>query len=193
MPLPSPSPRTPAEVHLHVVVMGVSGTGKSTLARALGTELGLTMGEGDEHHPPANVAKMAAGHPLDDADRAPWLAALADWTARRHEAGQGTVLTCSALRRPYRDVLRAAVPEETLFVHLTGSADVLSSRITARMTGREHFMPPSLLESQLRTLEPLEDDEVGGMVDCDLPLDLVVTDAVTLVRRLSPGGSSGPA
>jgi gluconokinase len=167
--------------HLHVVVMGVSGTGKSTIGQALATELEVTYGEGDDHHPAANRAKMAAGTPLDDADRWPWLESLAAWTREQHDAGLATVLTCSALRRAYRDVLRAAVPEQTVFVHLVGSAEVLASR----MAQRTHFMPPALLESQLRTLEPLEDDEAGGMVDVDLPVHLVVRDAVALVRRLS--------
>ncbi|MFC5730769.1 MULTISPECIES: gluconokinase [Nocardioides] len=167
--------------HLHVVVMGVSGTGKSTVARALSTELDLVMTDGDDHHPVANIAKMASGTPLDDADRARWLAALARWTEERHAADEPTVLTCSALRRRYRDVLRAAVPEPTIFVHLAGSTEVLAGR----MADRSHFMPPTLLDSQLRTLEPLEDDEIGGMVDTDLALDSVVRDAVTLVQRAS--------
>ena len=171
----------PADRHVHVVVMGVSGTGKSTVGRAVAAELGLTYGEGDDHHPADNIAKMAAGVPLDDADRAPWLEVLAGWTREQHDVGRPTLLTCSALRRTYRDVLRGAVPEPTVFVHLAGSAELLASR----MARRTHFMPPALLESQLRTLEPLEDDEVGGMVDTDLALTEVVADAVGLVRRLT--------
>ena len=167
--------------HLHVVVMGVAGTGKSTVARAVADDLDLLMADGDDLHPPANIAKMAAGHPLDDGDRGPWLEALAEWTARAHEADRPTALACSALRRSYREVLRGAVPEPTIFVHLAGSQEVLASR----MANRTHFMPPSLLGSQLRTLEPLEDDEVGGMVDTDLALDEVVRDAVAMVRRLA--------
>ncbi|WP_435771118.1 gluconokinase [Nocardioides sp. SYSU DS0651] len=167
--------------HLHVVVMGVAGTGKSTVTHALADRLELVVTDGDDHHPPANVAKMAAGVPLDDDDREPWLAALARWTAAGHAADRPTALACSALRRRHRDVLRSAVPEPTVFVHLAGSQEVLASR----MANRTHFMPPALLESQLRTLEPLEDDEVGGMVDTDLPLDAVVRDAVALVGRLS--------
>lgn len=167
--------------HVHVVVMGVSGTGKSTVGRAVASELGVTYGEGDDHHPAANLAKMAAGVPLDDADRAPWLATLATWTRGQHDDDRSTVLTCSALRRTYRDVLRAAVPEPTVFVHLAGSAEVLATRVA----DRTHFMPPALLDSQLRTLEPLEDDEVGGMVDTDLPLATVVADALALVRRVT--------
>lgn len=168
--------------HRHVVVMGVSGTGKSTVARALAAELGLVLTEGDDHHPPANVAKMSAGTPLTDDDRAPWLADLATWTARHHEAGTATVLTCSALRRTYRDVLRGAVPEPTVFVHLVGSRAVL----VERMERREHFMPSSLLDSQFATLEPLEADEAGGVVDTDLPVERVVADAVRLVTSAMP-------
>lgn len=165
--------------HLHVVVMGVAGTGKSTVARALADDLGLVMTDGDDHHPAANIEKMSAGVPLDDADRAPWLAALARWTTLRHRADDATILTCSALKRSYRDVLRAAVPEPTVFVHLAGSADVLATR----MAGRSHFMPPTLLDSQLRILEPLEDDEDGGMVDTDLPVEVVVRDALQVIGR----------
>ena len=169
--------------HLHVVVMGVAGTGKSTIAQAISAELGLAMTEGDDHHPRANIEKMSAGIPLDDEDRAPWLATLAEWTAERHREDRATVLTCSALRRRYRDVLRGAVPEPTVFVHLVGSPEVLAERMAAR----DHFMPPSLLESQFATLEHLGPDEAGDAVDVDRPLDLVVPDAVALVRRLAPG------
>lgn len=165
--------------HHHVVVMGVSGTGKSTVAQALAAELGLELTEGDDHHPASNVAKMRAGTALTDEDRAPWLADLADWTTRQHDVGAATVLTCSALRRAYRDVLRGAVPEPTVFVHLVGTRAVLVDR----MDRREHFMPASLLDSQFATLEQLDPDEAGGVVDTDLALDRVVTDAVALVTR----------
>lgn len=168
--------------HRHVVVMGVSGTGKSTVAQALAAELDLVLTEGDDHHPPANVAKMSDGIPLTDEDRAPWLADLAAWTSRHHAAGVSTVLTCSALRRHYRDVLRSAVPEPTVFVHLMGSRAVLVDR----MEHRDHFMPASLLDSQLATLEQLEPDETGGVVDTDLPVDRVVADAVALVAGAVP-------
>ncbi|HWI44022.1 MAG TPA: gluconokinase [Nocardioides sp.] len=171
---PAATPR-----HRHVVVMGVSGTGKSTVGRALATRLGMTYGEGDDLHPAANIAKMAAGVPLDDADRAPWLAALAAWTSAQHEQGRSTVLTCSALRRSYRDLLRSAVPERTVFVHLVAPADVL----TARMASRTHFMPPSLLSSQLRTLEPLGADEAGSIVDVTRTIEQVVDDAAAVVEQ----------
>lgn len=142
----------------HVVVMGVSGSGKTTVAAELARRTGATFAEGDDFHPPENVAKMSAGTPLDDEDRWPWLEALAAWTA---EQDGPTVLTCSALKRSYRDVLRAADPA-TYFLHVHADPEVLHRRVEAR---RGHYMPPSLLQSQLDTLEPLEEDERGEVVD----------------------------
>lgn len=168
-------------MHQHVVVMGVSGTGKSTVAQALAERLGLVLTEGDDHHPASNVEKMRAGTPLTDEDRAPWLAELADWTARRHEAGEATVMTCSALRRRYRDVLRGAVPEPTVFVHLVGTRELLSER----MSHRDHFMPVTLLDSQFATLEDLEDDEAGDTVDTGLELNEVIDRAVEIIRGVA--------
>ena len=144
----------------HLVFMGVSGSGKSTVAGAVHERLGWDLAEGDDFHPPANVEKMAAGRPLDDEDRRPWLEALATWTRERDAAGTPTLMTCSALRRSYRDVLRGG-GERTFFVHLHGDPGLLLER----MGGRDHFMPPSLLESQLDILEPLADDEAGLVVD----------------------------
>lgn len=144
-----------------VVVMGVTGSGKTTVATELARRLDWDFTEGDDHHPPANVAKMRAGIPLDDADRLPWLRELAAWIGEHEQAGRSCVLTCSALRRSYRDVLRGA-GARVRFVHLTGSPELLAQRIGSR-TG--HFMPPSLLASQLSTLEPLQPDEDGVAVD----------------------------
>ncbi len=158
----------------HVVVMGVAGTGKSTVARALAERLGWPFGEGDDLHPAANVAKMAAGIPLEDADRWPWLDAIAAWTAEQAAAGNSTIVTCSALRRTYRDRLRAAAPG-TVFVHLVGSPALLAERMTAR---KDHFMPTSLLGSQLETLEPLEADEPGFTVDVELPAAAIVDEVL---------------
>jgi len=141
-----------------VVVMGVSGSGKSTVGGLLAQRLGVPYAEADDFHPPANVAKMAAGHPLDDADRAPWLDAIAGWITDRH--GEGGVVSCSALRRRYRDRLRKAAPA-LFFVHLDGPEELIASRLTAR-TG--HFMPAGLLRSQLDALEPLEPDEAGAVI-----------------------------
>ncbi|GAB3683328.1 gluconokinase [Angustibacter aerolatus] len=161
------SPRSPL-----LVVMGVSGSGKTTTGEALAARLGLDYADADGFHPPANVAKMAAGHPLDDADRAPWLRAIGTWLAE-HD-GVGGVVTCSALRVTYRDVLRQAAPRLRL-VHVSASREVLRERVGAR---RGHFMPPELLDSQLATLEPLAEGEHGVTVDVGQPVDAVVDDAL---------------
>ena len=151
---------------LHLVFMGVSGSGKSTVARAVQERLGWEMAEGDDFHPPENVAKMREGTPLTDADRKGWLESLSEWAAERDAKGQPTIMACSALRRAYRDVLRRG-GESTFFVHCTGDKHMLLDRMNAR----EHFMPPSLLESQLDTLEPLQPGEAGMDVDPALPVD----------------------
>lgn len=136
-----------------VVMMGVSGAGKSTIARRLADDLGWDFAEGDELHPPANVAKMAAGQPLTDADRRPWLEAVASWIDGEIVSGRHGVITCSALKRSYRDLLRRP---QVLFVYLSVSRAELERRLRTR-TG--HYMPASLLDSQLATLEPPEVDE----------------------------------
>jgi carbohydrate kinase (thermoresistant glucokinase family) len=163
------------EVTPHLVFMGVSGSGKSTIARAAQERLGWEFAEGDDFHPPENVAKMAEGTPLTDADRWGWLESLAVWTAERDARDEPTIITCSALRRAYRDVLRRG-GAGTFFVHSTGDKHL----ILDRMNAREHFMPPSLLESQLDVLEPLGADEDGMDVDPALPVDRMV--AMVLAR-----------
>jgi gluconokinase len=163
---------------LHVVVMGVSGCGKTTVAERLRDGLGLTFAEGDAHHPKANVDKMASGQPLTDEDRQPWLEALVAWTREREAEGDSTVLSCSALKRRYRDVLREADPE-TFFVHLHADFDVLAER----MRRRAHFMPLSLLESQFDTLEPLADGELGVRIDVAPPVEEVVAGAEAAIRQ----------
>ncbi|WP_327115186.1 gluconokinase [Nocardia sp. NBC_01730] len=155
-----------------IVVMGVSGSGKSTVGTRLADALGIEYAEGDDFHPAANVAKMAAGTPLDDADRAPWLDAVAAWMTEHTE--QGGVVSCSALKRSYRDRLRAAVPE-AFFVHLAVPRIELARRMTGR---RGHFMPPNLLDSQLAALEPLAADENGITIDAARTPEDLVTDAV---------------
>jgi gluconokinase len=148
-----------------VVVMGVSGSGKTTVGEALADAIGVTFVDGDSLHPQANVAKMAAGIPLDDADRAPWLDAIGRGLAAGH-----VVVACSALKRAYRDRLRAAAPHLEL-VFLQGSRELLAGRMAHRPG---HFMPASLLDSQLDTLEPPTADEDPLTVDVELPLDELV-------------------
>jgi carbohydrate kinase (thermoresistant glucokinase family) len=161
--------------------MGVAGSGKTTVAFAVGAVLGSEVIDGDDFHPAVNVEKMRAGIPLTDEDRQPWLVALAALVAQQHVRRTSTVLACSALRRSYRDILRAAAPVgETVSLLL----EVNEASLRARMHERTgHYMPVSLLESQLETLEPLEPDELGVVIDASRPLDAVVADAVAEIRR----------
>jgi gluconokinase len=158
----------------HLVVMGVAGSGKSTVARLLAQRLGWPCAEGDDFHPAANVARMAAGTPLTDDDRWPWLRAIAAWIGERDEAGTSSVVTCSALKRSYRDVL-AAAGGRVRFVHLVGDPALLAERVGRRT---DHFMPSSLLPSQLATLEPLAPDEDGVVVDIGASPEAVADDAL---------------
>ena len=144
------------------VVMGVAGSGKSTIGTALARALGVTYVEGDAHHPPENVKRMAAGIPLTDEDRAGWLRSLAMQVRAAKAAGRGLVIACSALKRAYRDILRAEAPD-LRFVFLRGDGALLAERLASR---RGHFMPTSLLESQLATLE--EPDPVEDAWVCDI-------------------------
>lgn len=165
---------------LHVVFMGVSGTGKSAIGHPVSQALGLVWAEGDDFHPQSNIDKMSSGVPLTDEDRWPWLRELAKWTAEHADRGESTGLACSALRRPYRDILREGAPD-TVFVHLAGTAGT----ILERMNSREHFMPTSLLDSQFDTLEALEPDERGILVDIDQPLELIIADVTERLRGLA--------
>ncbi|MEU2750906.1 gluconokinase [Streptomyces collinus] len=142
-----------------VVVMGVAGTGKTTIGPLLAARLGVPYAEGDDFHPPANIAKMSAGTPLTDEDRLPWLDAIGAWAQER--ARLGGVVSCSALKRSYRDRLRAAAPG-VVFVHLTGDRALIEDRMSHR---QGHFMPTALLDSQFATLQPLAADEAGVGVD----------------------------
>src|SRR5947199_8774855 len=140
-----------AEPVVSVVVMGVTGSGKTTVATELARRLGWEFTEGDDHHPAANVAKMREGIPLDDDDRRPWLLELAGWIGAHEAEGRSCVLTCSALRRRYRDVLRDGHPS-VWFAHVAGSQELITERVSAR-TG--HYMPSTLVASQYGTLERL--------------------------------------
>ncbi|OJZ74604.1 gluconate kinase [Mycobacterium paraffinicum] len=150
-----------------VVVMGVSGSGKSTVGVALAQRLGVPFVDADALHPPANIAKMAAGEPLDDDDRRPWLDKVGEWLAGHRDGG---VVSCSALKRKYRDQLRTHCPEVE-FLHLAGSPALIGARLAAR-TG--HFMPPALLRSQFDALQPLGADEAGAIVDVGQGVDGII-------------------
>ena len=165
----------------HLVVMGVAGCGKSTVAKALQERLGWIVAEGDDYHPASNIAKMSSGIPLSDEDRWPWLDTIAAWTAEQDRAGLPTIVTCSALRRVYRDRLRAA-PGRTVFVHLTGTPELLTARMPART---DHFMPPTLLPSQLATLEPLQADEEAIVIDIDRSIDEIAEVAISQLHLAS--------
>ena len=161
-----------------LVLMGVAGSGKSSVMAALEARLGWPALEGDSLHPPSNVAKMAAGVPLTDADRAPWLDAIGRWIDEREAKRRSALVTCSALRRSYRDRLREGHPS-VWFVHLAATPDVLA----ARMAQREgHFMPVSLLASQLATLEPLTPDEPGTTIEAIGSPDEIATRIVESLR-----------
>jgi gluconokinase len=151
-----------------VVTMGVSGSGKSTVGVALAQHLRVPFADADDFHPPANIAKMSAGQPLDDSDRHPWLESVGEWLAAHAESGG--VMSCSALKRTYRDQLRHHAPYVD-FLHLHGSRAVIGRRQSSRPG---HFMPAALLDSQFATLEPLAPDERGLVVDVDTDVDAIV-------------------
>ncbi|WP_144674618.1 gluconokinase [Arthrobacter sp. U41] len=170
----------------HLVVMGVAGSGKSTIAAALSQQLGWACAEADEFHPQTNIQKMSQGIPLQDEDRWPWLQQIQNWMTTQAKAGKSTVLTCSALKQRYRQLL-AQAEGRVLFLHLHGEADLIGQR----MQGREgHFMPPTLLPSQLATLEPLSDDELAtGSLRLDIsksPEELVSTIVASLMLPAAP-------
>jgi gluconokinase len=153
-----------------LVVTGVSGSGKTTLGAALAQRLRVPFADADDFHPPHNIAKMSAGVPLDDHDREPWLAAMAAWLAEHGDSGG--VLTCSALKRRYRDVLAGP---GIRFVQLVGDIEVVRRRVAGRPA---HFMPESLVASQFADLEPLEPDEHGTALDLDRDVDQLVEDCL---------------
>ena len=150
-----------------IVVIGVSGSGKSTVGAALAQRLRVPFVDADTLHPAANIAKMTAGEPLDDDDRHPWLEKVGEWLA---DHGTGGVASCSALKRKYRDVLRAHCPRAE-FLHLRGSPELISARLAARSG---HFMPAALLPSQFDALEPLGADEHGVTVDAGQDVNVII-------------------
>ena len=160
-----------------LVVMGVSGSGKSTIADRLANRLGWTFEDGDRFHPASNVAKMSAGHPLSDEDRWPWLQAIADEIDRLGAAGERAVIACSALKRAYRDILVHG-RNDVRIVFLSGSQQLIAGRLAAR---KGHFMPPGLLDSQFATLEPPDRSENPVTVSIDASVDTIVDD---IIRQL---------
>ncbi len=164
------SPNHPFHLPRRWVVMGVSGCGKSEIGHRLAERLGIEHFEGDDDHPPANIAKMAAGIPLDDSDRREWLQILQARIRNAAANGKGLVLSCSALKRRYRDILRGG-DADLFFVHLAGSRELIAQRMQARAN---HFMPVSLLDSQFRDLEPLQADEHGMQVDIANPPEALI-------------------
>ncbi len=158
-----------------IVIMGVSGCGKSSVGAALSGALGIPYRDGDDLHPPANVAKMRAGEALTDADRWPWLDRVAGELARLAPV----IVGCSALRRSYRDRIRAGAGGPVCFVHLAGSREVIAARMAARSG---HFMPTSLLDSQFATLEPPGPDEAAITIDIDQPMERLVADVLRQLK-----------
>lgn len=165
-----------------LVVMGVTGSGKTTIGTQLAGTLGWPYAEADDFHPRSNVDKMAAGTPLDDEDRRPWLHAIAQWLDQRQQAGEPCVVSCSALKRVYRDLLRDGRPHVRI-VYLHGEPELLRARLEAR---QGHYMKASMLESQLATLEPPAADENVVVVDIDSSPEHIVDRA--LQQLISTGG-----
>jgi gluconokinase len=161
-----------------LIVMGVSGSGKSTVASRLAERLGWTFEDGDRFHPKSNVEKMRAGHPLTDEDRWPWLEAIADEIDRVCKAGGRVVIACSALKHAYRDVLLRG-RDDVRFVFLNGGQALIAERLARR---KGHFMPPGLLDSQFKTLEPPETDERPITVSIDAPVETIINNIIAQVR-----------
>ena len=177
------TPATAPGLPRRVVVMGVSGCGKSTVGAAAAAHMGWRFVEGDSLHPPENVAKMAAGQALDDEDRAGWLGTLAAELAQARSAGQGLVVSCSALKRAYRDRLRGGDPD-TLFVYLAGEQSLIASRMAAR---QHEYMPASLLQSQFATLQPPDPDEQALCLSIlDVPAQITLSIAQHLQAQACP-------
>jgi gluconokinase len=172
------------EIPCALVVMGVSGSGKSTIANKLAERLGWSYEDADTFHPASNVAKMRAGHPLTDEDRRPWLQAIADEIDRVCRSGEHAVIACSALKRAYRDILMHG-QNNVRIVYLKGPEELIANRLSLR---KDHFMPSGLLASQFKTLEPPDASENPVTVSIDAPVDTIVDDIVRQLR-LSPAHS----
>lgn len=162
-----------------IVVMGVSGAGKTTIAEALAERLGYTCRDADEFHPPSNIAKMSAGTPLTDDDRWPWLRAIAAAIDEAGKTGKPMVVTCSALKHAYRDVLLHG-RDDVVFAYLKGSRELIAARLKQR---KGHFMPPALLDSQFATLEEPRPDEPVITLDIDHPVNEIVDTLVATLQR----------
>ena len=175
---------SPERAVRQIIVMGVSGVGKSTIAVGICEATGWPLAEGDDFHPESNVAKMRAGTPLTDEDRWPWRRAIGTWMDEQVAAGRSAVVTCSALRRPYRDLLRGGRPEVE-FCHLVAEPDLVGDRLSRR---GGHFMPSSLLPSQYATLEPLEPDEPGVPISVEGPVAVVLDRALSALGVAAPEG-----
>jgi gluconokinase len=165
-----------------LVIMGVSGSGKTTIADKLAERLGWPCEDGDKYHPKSNVEKMSAGHPLTDEDRWPWLNAIADEIGRVCEAGGHVVVACSALKRTYRNVLLRG-RDDVRIVFLNGTQKLIADRLLLR---KDHFMPPGLLDSQFKTLEIPRPDENAIDVSIDASVDAIVDN---IIRNLTPGAA----
>jgi gluconokinase len=174
------------EIPCALVVMGVSGSGKSTIADKLAERLNWSYEDGDEFHPASNVAKMNSGQPLTDEDRWPWLQGIADEIDRVCKAGEHAVIACSALKRVYRDVLVRG-RHDVRIIFLRGTQELIASRLNLR---KGHFMPPDLLASQFKTLEPPGTDENPVTVSIDASVDAIVDDIVRQLG-LGPAGAKG--
>ncbi len=183
----SDAPKSPAARSLQaqiIVLMGVSGCGKSTIGAALSEQLGWPFRDADTFHPASNVAKMSRGLPLTDEDRAPWLAAIAAWIDEQGARDRPAIVSCSALKRRYRDKILGGRPG-VLLVHLAGTREVIAARLAER---RGHFMPQSLLDSQFEALEPPSPEEQAIVVDVAFPPDVVVAQ---IIARLRPRDDAG--
>jgi gluconokinase len=161
-----------------LVLMGVAGSGKTTVAAILAGRLGWAFEEGDDLHPPANIAKMQAGHPLTDEDRRPWLERVAQWAGERLDRGENGLITCSALKRAYRDVINQR-GRGVVFVFLNGSKETIAGRLAAR---QGHFMPTGLLDSQLADLEPPDHDEPAIAFDVGPPPGVIAQEIIVSLR-----------